>query len=66
MEGEVKEKLEVPKRQSSVTITLPGIPRSVHNKMLKYRRTLNRDRQKDYNLKAAYVEFLKEATKSIK
>lgn len=61
---EVKEKAEV--RKGPVTLTLTDIPRSVHNRILKYRRKLNSERQKDFNLKTSYVEFLKEATKSIK
>ena len=64
IEGEVKEKVGV--RKGPVTLTLTNVPRSVHNRIMKYRRKINSEQQKDYNLKASYVEFLKEATKSIK
>lgn len=63
MEGEVKEKPE--QKRVSVSITLKGIPVTVHKKLIKFNRKINADRNRDYNLKAAYVEFLKEATKSL-
>lgn len=63
MEGEVKEKPE--QKRVSVSITLKDIPVTVHNKLIKFNRKINADRNKDYNLKEAYVEFLKEATKSL-
>ncbi len=62
MEGKAKKKVEG--RKGSVTVTLTGIPRTVHNWIQKYRRKINSERQKDYNLKDSYVEFLKEATKN--
>jgi len=46
-----------------VSLTLLNIPRHVHNKLKKYRRKINNDRQADYSIKGAYVEFLKEAVK---
>lgn len=64
---EVKEKLEVKKaRRRGITLTLPGVPAKVNEKVKGYQRKISAERGKKYNLKAAYVEFLKEATKSLK
>jgi hypothetical protein len=62
MEGEDK-KNEESKKSSSVTLTLSRIPRRVHNKLKEYRKKVNHEKNKDLNLKEAYVEFLKEMTK---
>jgi len=53
----------VPK--SKVSMILRGIPGSVHNKIKSYRRKVNSDRQADYTLSEAYVEFLKEKTETV-
>lgn len=66
MEGEVKENIEHKDRKlkrRSVSITLTGIPMSVHERINDYKRDINAKRRKDLNLKQAYVEWLKETTK---
>lgn len=65
MDGEVKEKLEV-KKKSGVTLILKGIPTRVNQRIKTYQRKISAERGKKFNLKTSYVEFLKEATKSIK
>ena len=60
MENESKPTKRVPK--SKVSMTLTNIPRSVHNKIKSYKRKVNAERRADYNIKEAYVEFLKEKT----
>lgn len=62
MAGEVKEKRE---RKMTVSITLPEVPISVHNKIKGYRRKIMTDRGRDYGMMAAYTEFLKESTKNL-
>lgn len=63
MGDEVKEKVE--QKKTTVSITIPAVPISVHNKIKKYHRKIMVDRQKDYGLMTAYAEFLKEATKNM-
>ncbi len=63
MVTETKPTKRVPK--SKVSMTLRGIPGSVHNKIKSYRREINSGRQTDYSLSEAYVEFLKEKTSTI-
>lgn len=66
MGDEVKEKPEQKEtRRAFVSITMPDVPIAVHNKLIKYRRKISGERQKDYNIMAAYTEFLKEATKEL-
>lgn len=61
---EVKEKLEVKKgRKRGITLTLPGVPNKVNEKIKAYQRTISAERGKKINLKTAYVEFLKEHTR---
>jgi hypothetical protein len=62
MSDEVSEK-EI--KKNTVSITIPQVPISVHNKIKKYHRRIMAERQKDYGLMAAYAEFLKEATKTM-
>jgi hypothetical protein len=64
MENEVKEKQEL-KKSSIVSMSLNGIPRSVHNKILKYRTDIIGKYRKPFSVKEAYVEFLKEQSKAI-
>jgi hypothetical protein len=65
MESEVKEKLEVEKK-GPVSMYLTGIPRKVHNKIIKYQSDLIGKHRKHFTLKEAYVELLKEASTQIK
>ena len=60
MESESKPTKRVPK--SKVSMPLENIPMSVHNKIKSYRRKINYERKAGYNIKQAYVEFLKEKT----
>lgn len=62
MKSEVNEK--EPKR-TTISVTVPGIPIAVHNKIKLYRRKIMIERNKDYAMMAAYAEFLKEKTKDI-
>lgn len=64
MDTKVKELLEVKKR-STVSISLKEIPIGVHKRILKYKTQITGKYQRDFNLKQAYVEFLKEAAKTI-
>lgn len=68
MESEVKEKLEVKKREGNdpVTMYLENIPGRVHKRMLRYRAEITGRMHRKVSIKEAYVEFLKEATRSIK
>lgn len=61
MEDEVKEK----DQKRTVSITIPDVPVSVHNKIKLYRRKIMLERKKDYGMMAAYAEFLKEHTKNL-
>lgn len=61
MSGEVKEK----DQKKTVSVTIPDVPISVHNKIKLYRRKIMIDRNKDFGMMAAYNEFLKEHTKNI-
>lgn len=67
MESEVKEKLEHKDgkdgKRKSVSITLKGIPMSVHNRVKSFKREINKLRDKDLTIKQAYVEYLKESVK---
>lgn len=61
MSGEVKEK----EQKKTVSVTIPDVPISVHNKIKLYRRKIMAERKKDYGMMAAYAEFLKEHTKAL-
>jgi hypothetical protein len=61
MDGEVKEK----DQKRTVSVTIPEVPISVHNKIKLYRRKIMLERKKDYGMMAAYAEFLKEHTKNL-
>lgn len=67
MNDEVKEKAEQkePVRRTSVSVTIPDVPMGVHNKIIKYRRKISSDRQRDFSMMEAYNEFLKEYTKGL-
>jgi hypothetical protein len=60
MDAEVNEKDQ---KRTTVSITIPNVPMSVHNKIKLYRRKIMLERKKDFGMMAAYGEFLKEATK---
>ena len=62
MSCEVNEKDE---KKTTVSVTIPNVPVSVHNKIKLYRRKIMLERKKDYGMMAAYAEFLKEHTKNI-
>jgi hypothetical protein len=62
MESEVNEKDQ---KRTTVTITIPAVPISVHNKIKLYRRKIMLERKRDYGMMAAYAEFLKEYTKTL-
>jgi hypothetical protein len=64
MEGQVKEKIEGVKKagRRGKTLTLVGIPSRVNSKIADYQKKISYERGKKYNLKTAYVEFLKEKT----
>lgn len=61
MGDEVNEK----EQKRTVSITIPAVPISVHNKIKLYRRKIMLERKKDYGMMAAYAEFLKEHTKNL-
>jgi len=64
MDGEVKVILEDNKKSPRTSVVLSlEIPIRTHNKIKAYRRKINHERKKQYNLKAAYREFLIEKTK---
>lgn len=52
-------------KRTSISVTIPALPVSVHNKIKLYRRKIMLDRNKDYSMMAAYAEFLKEYTKTL-
>lgn len=62
MSAEVNEKEQ---KRTTISVTIPGIPVSVHNKIKLYRRKIMLERSKDYGMMAAYLEFLKEKTKEL-
>lgn len=64
MEGQDNEKVNRQVKRRSVSITLKSIPMSVHKRIIEYRRDINAKRRVDLNLKQAYVEWLKETTKT--
>jgi hypothetical protein len=61
MKGEVKEK----DQKRTVSVTIPDVPMSVHNKIKLYRRKIMVDHNKDYGMMAAYNEALKEFAKNL-
>lgn len=62
MGDEVNEKEQ---KKATVSITIPAVPMSVHNKIKLYRRKIMLERKRDYGMMAAYNEFLKEYTKNL-
>jgi hypothetical protein len=62
MDVEVNEKEQ---KRNTVSVTIPGVPMAVHNKIKLYRRKIMLERKKDYGMMAAYAEFLKEYTKNL-
>lgn len=60
MEPETSEKITKPR--SGVTLTLEDIPAGVHRKLVRYQRKIMGERDRKYNIKQAYIEFLKEMT----
>lgn len=62
MSAEVNEKDQ---KRTTISVTIPGLPISVHNKIKLYRRKIMLERKKDYGMMAAYAEFLKEHTKNL-
>lgn len=60
MEPEVKQKKV--KARGSITLVLKGIPRSAHKCIVRYQKTITGLRNKKYNIKQAYVEWIKETT----
>jgi hypothetical protein len=60
---EIKEKTL--NNRKSVSMILKEIPMPVHRKIIQYNRKLSASRGKDFNLAAAYVEFLKEYTRNL-
>jgi hypothetical protein len=67
MEIEVKEKLEVTKKNNSNTtgITLEGIPLLVHKKLQQYQLRISSQRRRKFTIKEAYIDWLKESTKKL-
>lgn len=64
MEGEVKEKQQK-QTTKGVNVNLKDVPKRVNEKLKEYQRKISAERGRKFNLKTSYVEFLKEATKSI-
>jgi hypothetical protein len=64
METEIKKKKPKRRKGSPVTLTLRRIPGTVHEFLYDYRRAINGQRRRDYNIKQAYVEFLIECVTS--
>jgi hypothetical protein len=62
MESEVKELKEARK---AVTMRLRNIPSEVHEKLITFQADLTGKHRKSFTLEEAYVEFLKQTTKSI-
>jgi hypothetical protein len=63
MENEVKEKQEL-KKSSIVSMSLNGIPRSVHNKILKYRTDIIGKYRKPLQCKGGLCRVFERAVKS--
>lgn len=61
MEAEVNEKEE----KTSITATVPDVPMDVHRKLMRYKRRINLERNKDYPIMEAYREFLIESTQNM-
>jgi hypothetical protein len=50
------------KTEQTVSFTVSKIPPEVYDKIKRYRRLINSERDADYNINDAFVEFLKEKT----
>jgi hypothetical protein len=67
MESEVKQsENHISKSAIYISMSLQGIPEAVHAKILKYRARLVGRKERSFTVKEAYVEFLKEASKTIR
>lgn len=64
MEVENNEKIKKERRGPISSLTISNIPRSVHNKIVDYQMKITGERRRPFTVKQAYVEFLKEATKT--
>lgn len=64
MEVENSEKIKKDRKGPIKSLTLNDIPRSVHKFIGGYQTKLIGDRRKKYTIKQAYVEYLKEVTKT--
>lgn len=62
MDDQVREKDQ---KRNTVSITIPNVPVSVHNKVKQFRRKIMIERNRDFSMMAAYCEFLKEHTKNL-
>ena len=51
--------------RDSVSITIPGLPMAVHDKIKQYQLLITGRDQMKYKLTQAYAEFLKEKTQEI-
>jgi ABC-type sulfate transport system substrate-binding protein len=60
MENQVREKGE--KRKKSLVAISFDVPRDVHKKILSYKNKITGLKDRDFTVKQAYVEFLKEMT----
>lgn len=65
METENKEKIKKSRKGPIKGLTLNNIPRSVHKKIGDYQLKIGGERGRFYDIKEAYVEFLKEHTKNL-
>lgn len=65
MEVESTEKIKKERRGAISSLTISNIPRSVHSKIVEYQLKISGERRKYYTVKQAYVEFLKEAAKTV-
>ena len=63
MESQVKEKKK--RKSRTVSMSLRGIPKVVHDRILLYKTEITGRDRRDYNVKEAYVKFLEEKSQSI-
>lgn len=64
MEAENSEKIKKERKGPIKSLTLNDIPRPVHRFLGEYQKKITGDRRKKYTIKQAYVEYLKETTKT--
>lgn len=65
MDSENSEKIKKRRKGPIKGLTLRNIPRTVHNKIGDYQLKIGGERGRFFDIKEAYVEFLKEATKTV-